>query len=67
MMCRPTYASVADPEDFPAFSWVLEEWLTGWLVVVCLSGVRSQPASGWLTVGLVDRSVECQEYGMERR
>jgi len=28
---------------------------------------RSQPASGWLTVGLVDRSAERQGYGMERR
>ena len=45
-------------------------WLVGWRVVsvavvsvrVCLSA-----ASRWLTVGLVDRSAERQEYGMERR
>ena len=29
--------------------------------------VRSQIASGWLTVGLVDRSAERHEYGMEHR
>jgi len=48
--------------------------MAGWLasrvcctrVSPCLS-VRSQPASGWLTVGLVDRSAERQDYGVERR
>jgi len=27
----------------------------------------SQPASGWLMVGLLDRSAERQDNGMERR
>jgi len=36
-------------------------------VSICLSAVIRSAASGWLTVGLVDRSAERQEYGMERR
>jgi len=45
------------------------DWLVGWRVVsVTVLSVRAclSAASGWLTVGLVDRSAERQEYGMER-
>jgi len=34
-------------------------WKNGWFVVsVTCQSVRSQPASGWLMVGLIDRSAE---------
>jgi len=54
---------------FPAFSWVLEEWLAS-RVFPLVTRVACQsvcPPSQGLTVGLADRSPERQEYGMERR